>query len=158
MWSIIVHGGAGAIPESLASLHRAGCAEAADVGAECLDSGGSALDAACAAVRVLESNPLFNSGRGSTLDARGLPLMDAAVARASDLAYGAVGQVLGVGSPVDLARAVLEDGRHCLLVGSGAVDFARRTGIRLQDPELDVTETARAAWRRAKEQIGRAHV
>lgn len=156
MWSIIVHGGAGAIPGPLEAEHRAGCAAAAAIGAEILAAGGGALDAACAAVRALEAHPAFNAGVGSTLDARGLPLTDAAVMRASDLGYGAVGQVLGVAAPIDLARAVLEDGRHCFLVGPGAVDFARRQGLALEDPGRHVTEKTAAAWRRRRDEEARS--
>jgi L-asparaginase / beta-aspartyl-peptidase len=150
MWSIIVHGGAGAINRTVEAAHRSGCARAAEAGAAILASGGASIDAACAAARVLEDDPTFNAGKGGALDERGLVSLDAAVMRGSDLAYGAVGAVAGVKNPIDLARAVLEDGRHSLLVGAGALDFARKRGIALADPARLVTRHARNEWRRKK--------
>lgn len=150
MWSIIVHGGAGAIDASLEETHRAGCLAAVEVARPILESGSSALDACCEAVRVLEDDPAFNAGVGSTLDATGAPATDAAVMRGSDLGYGAVACVVGVRHPIDLARAVLEDGRHCLLAGPPAVDFARKKGIALCDPAVMITERTRAVWEKRK--------
>lgn len=154
MWSICVHGGAGKIPDDLETTHRAGCGRAAEAGAAVLEDGGGAIEAVCAAVRILEADPLYNAGRGAALDARGLPALDAALMRGSDLAYGAVGAVLGIEHPVDAARAVLEDGRHCLLVGPSALDFARGRGLSVVSPEAHITDGARAAWRRRRERFG----
>ena len=148
MWSIVVHGGAGAIPGPMEAVHRRGCAAAAEAGAEVLAEGGAALDAVCAAVRVLESDPAFNAGVGAALDERGLPAVDAAVMRGADLAFGAVGAVVGPRFPVEAARAVLEDGRACLLVGSEAGDFLRRAGLEMASPERFVTPATRAAHER----------
>ncbi len=53
----------GAAPTSRASP------TALDAGYAVLERGGSSLDAAIAAVCVLEDNPLFNAGRGAVLDA-----------------------------------------------------------------------------------------
>lgn len=154
MWSIIVHGGAGAIDASLEETHRAGCLAAVEVARPILASGGSAVDACCEAVRVLEDDPAFNAGLGSTLDATGAPATDAAIMRGADLGYGAVACVVGVRHPIDLAKAVMDDGRHCLLVGPPAVDFAREKGIELCDPSVMITERARAIWeKRSKEGV-----
>lgn len=156
MWSIIVHGGAGAILDSVKERHLAGCRRAAEAGASVLGRGGVSLDAVCAAVRVLEDDPTFNAAHGGALDERGFVTVDAAVMRGSDLAYGAVGAVAGVRRAVDLARAVLEDKRHSLLVGRPAVEFARRKGVPLCDPEALVTEHTLAEWRRRSDELRRA--
>ncbi len=152
-WSIIVHGGAGKIPDSLGAEHRQGCEAAVSVGAELLAQGGSALDAVCAAVRVLEDNPLYNSGIGAAMDENGLPALDAALMRASDVAYGALGAVVGVRSAIEGARAVLEDGRHCLLAGPEALGFLRRAGVALCDPQLHLTEKTQSEWARRKAKL-----
>lgn len=146
MWSIIVHGGAGAIRDDAAVRHQEGCRRAVLAGVELLRAGGGSLDAACAAVRVLEDDPTYNSSHGGALDERGLVSVDAAVMRGSDLAYGAIGAVVGVARAIDLARAVLEDGRHSLLVGRDALSFARRAGVPIVDPRSLETEHARAEW------------
>jgi beta-aspartyl-peptidase (threonine type) len=153
MWSIVVHGGAGAIHAAQSAPHQAACRRAIEVGAARLESGGSALDAVCAAVRVLEDDPVLNAGIGGALDARGWVRHDAAVMRGSDLAYGAVASVGGVRNPIDLARAVLEDGRHCLLSGAGAVELARARGVALQDPARAVTDPSLSRWWFAKAEV-----
>jgi beta-aspartyl-peptidase (threonine type) len=61
------------------------------------------------------------------------------------LRLGGVGAVSGVRNPIALARRVLEDGEHVLLVGAGAVDFARGAGLPLVPPDFHVTDAARAA-------------
>jgi beta-aspartyl-peptidase (threonine type) len=148
MWSIIVHGGAGAIHSSVEPKHRAGCKKAAEAGIEVLEKGGASLDAVCAAVRVMEDDPTFNASYGGALDERGMATVDAAVMRGSDIAYGAIGSVAGVRRAVDLARRVMEDGRHCLLVGPGAVEFARKRGVPLVDPASLVTPSSMKDWER----------
>ncbi|MBK6683695.1 MAG: isoaspartyl peptidase/L-asparaginase [Deltaproteobacteria bacterium] len=154
-WSIIVHGGAGHVPKNLELAHRAGCERAVAAGAAVLAAGGVALEAACAAVQVLEADPHFNAGHGGALDEDGLPALDAAVMRGSDLAYGAVAAVVGVSSPVRLARAILEDGRHCLLAGPSALRFARRHGVALIDPERQITEKTKMEWESRQAEVAR---
>lgn len=146
MWSIIVHGGAGAIDPALSELHQAGCRRAAEAGRELLVEGGSAVDAVVAAVRVLEDDPVFNAGMGGATDAHGVVMTDASIMRGSDLGYGAVGSVTGIRHPVELARAVMEDGRHALLVGPGALEFARARGVERCDPRLLEADPSRSRW------------
>jgi L-asparaginase / beta-aspartyl-peptidase len=149
VWSVIVHGGAGVIDPAMEQPHRAGCLAAVEAARPILDRGGDALDACCAAVRALEDNPVFNAGIGAVLDRAGMPVCDALVMRGSDLALGAVACVLGVRHPVDLARAVLDDGRHCLLVGPGAIDFARTAKVELWDPDRMITDRSRTSWEKS---------
>src|SRR5690348_12935292 len=108
MWSIVVHGGAGAIKGN-GDAHVGGCRRAADAGARVLSAGGASTDAVAAAARVLEDDPVFNASIGGVLDERGLVTVDAAIMRGSDLAYGAIGAVAGIARAVELARAVMDD-------------------------------------------------
>lgn len=144
--AIVVHGGAGARPAEgpEADAARAGCERAAAAGHAILAAGGSAVDAVQAAVRTLEDDERFNAGRGSCLTRAGTVEMDAAIMMGAGLRAGAVGAVTGVRNPIDLARRVLDDGEHVLLVGAGALEFARETGVALTAPDHHVTETARA--------------
>jgi beta-aspartyl-peptidase (threonine type) len=59
------------------------------------------------------------------------------------LQAGAVGAVSGVRSAIGLARRVLEDGRHILLVGDGALGFAREQGLPLCAPDALVIDRQR---------------
>ena len=62
-------------------------------GADVLGAGGSAIDAVEAAIRILEDDPCFNAGRGSTLNAEGLVELDAAIMDGSNRRAGAVAGV-----------------------------------------------------------------
>jgi beta-aspartyl-peptidase (threonine type) len=142
--SIIVHGGAGADPQGDRVEWRAGMRAAALAGWRFLVEEGHALDAVAAAVRVLEDNPRFNAGRGSVLTSAGTVEMDASIMEGDALRCGAVGAVSRVANPIVLARHVLDDERHVLLVADGAHRFAREVGLPECDPASLVTEQQRA--------------
>ncbi|MGH9036282.1 MAG: isoaspartyl peptidase/L-asparaginase family protein, partial [Acidimicrobiia bacterium] len=127
---IAVHGGAGdPRPAEQDGARRAALARSLTAGRDLLVAGGSALDAVIAAVEVLEDDGGFNAGRGSVRTAAGTVEMDAGVADGAGRRLGAVAAVRGVRHPVAAARAVLDDGRHILLAGEGAEDFARAAGL-----------------------------
>jgi beta-aspartyl-peptidase (threonine type) len=140
--SIIVHGGAGA-PLARAAEFRPGVRAAVAAGWAVLAGGGRALDAVEAAVRSLENDERFNAGRGSVLTEAGTVEMDASIMEGDRLACGAVAAVSRVANPVSLARRVLDDGRHVLLVGQGAHAFARAAGLPECDPASLITERQR---------------
>jgi len=139
---IIVHGGAGADP-SQAPDFREGVRAAALAGWRVLAGGGSALDAVESAVRALEDDPRFNAGRGSVLTRDGTIEMDASIMEGDRLQCGAVAALAGVANPISAARKVLESRRHVLLVGGGALEFARSVGIPECDPASLVTDRQR---------------
>lgn len=146
--AIIVHGGAGRIPDEHEIEPRLqGCREAARAGWTILRDGGTALDAAEAAVVALENNPLFNAGTGSTLCAAGTVEMDASIMDGATLQAGAVAAVRFIRNPVTLARRVMEQGRHVLLVGEGARAFAGTAGIPECPEEELVVERQHKRWR-----------
>jgi beta-aspartyl-peptidase (threonine type) len=133
MGSIIVHGGAGVFADADVEAAKAGAARAADAGYAVLARGGSALAAVEAAVRVLEDDPVFNAGYGAVLNERGDIETDACVmeSSAADRAgrVGAVAAVPFFRHPVTLARLVMEEGRHAMIVGEGATLFAAERGL-----------------------------
>jgi beta-aspartyl-peptidase (threonine type) len=144
--AIIVHGGAGPIRDASLQPRLEGCKEAALVGWGILQRGGTALDAVEAAVVVLEDNPLFNAGTGSTLNSLGKSEMDAAIMEGASLRAGAVAAVRGIKNPVKLARRVMDDGRHVLLAGEGALLFARQIGVSEVSAETLIAEEQRKRW------------
>ncbi|MGH7324710.1 MAG: isoaspartyl peptidase/L-asparaginase family protein [Candidatus Rokuibacteriota bacterium] len=152
---VIVHGGAGADPVEGREELRQGVGGAARAAWRSLAEGGRALDAVEAAVRVLEDHPQFNAGRGSVLTSTGMVEMDASIMEGDRLRCGAVAAVSRIANPVTLARRVMDDGRHVLLVGDGAVTFARSAGVAECDPESLVTERQR---RRHREELARSGV
>jgi L-asparaginase / beta-aspartyl-peptidase len=136
MYSIAIHGGAGAIPADLfakdqGTRHRASLSKVLDAGFAILERGGTSLDAVTCAVRALEDDPLFNAGHGAALTREGWAELDAAVMDGKDQRAGAVASVRHVKNPVDLARRVMEKSRHVLLVSVGAEEFALEEGIAL---------------------------
>lgn len=135
MHAIAVHGGAGTLPAVLPAAQQTayseGLAAALDAGHAILESGGTSLDAVCAAVQILEDNPLFNAGRGAALTSAGNAELDAAVMVGVQQKAGAVACVRHVKNPVLLARCVMERTRHVLLVGSGAEELAFEEGLDL---------------------------
>jgi beta-aspartyl-peptidase (threonine type) len=140
---IAVHGGAGNRPPDRpvdVDGSRADLAAAVDAGWAVLDGGGSALDAAQAAVVWLEDCPRYNAGRGAVLNARGEPELDAAVMDGATRRAGAVAAVACVRHPVQAARAVLERSEHVLVVGVGAEAIAQEAGAAMVDPAHHVVE------------------
>ena len=86
--AIIVHGGAGTAAPDRVEILQAGCKEAARVGWDILEAGGSALDAVEAAVRSLEDDPNFNAGTGACLTTEGNIELDAGMMDGHKLAVG----------------------------------------------------------------------
>lgn len=152
--AIIVHGGAGPINDDSLAARLEGCKAAALAGWKILQGGGAALDTAEAAVAVLEDNLLFNAGTGSTLNSVGKVEMDAAIMEGNSLRAGAVAAVSGIKNPIKLARRVMEDGRHIMLAGEGALLFARQIGFPECSPEALVTERGRKRWQNAHGTVG----
>lgn len=120
--AIVTHGGAGG-----SRADEDGCVAAANAGLAKLKDG-TALDAAVAAVVMLEDDERFNAGTGSVLCLDGSTLeMDAALMDSRG-ALGAVACVQRVKNPILLALAVSRT-PHWMLAGEGAERFARTLGI-----------------------------
>ena len=118
-FSIAIHGGAGTIlREQMSDELKAGITEALEksvlAGYQVLQSGGDALDAVVASVKVMEDSPHFNAGKGSVLTHDEFVEMDA----------GAIAGVRHIKNPIELARDVMLKSDHVLLIGEGAEKFA----------------------------------
>src|SRR6185503_191791 len=140
MFAIAVHGGAGTLSrrdtsEEQEQAYRAGLSEALDAGYALLERGAPSLDAAIAAVCVLEDNPLFNAGRGAVLNRDGVAELDASVMDGRTLGAGAVTGLQHVRNPIELARLVMDRSPHVMLVGAGAEEFARLQGVEMVSNE-----------------------
>ena len=144
--AIIVHGGAWDITPELRIGHQSGCYAAAEAGWSILDRGGSALDAVESAVRTMEDDAVFDAGRGSVLNRDGEVELDAGIMDGGTLRAGAVAAVKRIANPITLARRVLQDSEHVMLVGIGAERFAQEAGLPLCDPADLVVERERAIW------------
>jgi beta-aspartyl-peptidase (threonine type) len=95
-----------------------------------LRNGGSAIDAVEAGIRLVESNPQDDTvGLGGIPNLLGEVELDASIMDGRTLAAGAVGAVRGYKHPISIARKVMEELPHVLLVGSGAERFAAEMGF-----------------------------
>jgi beta-aspartyl-peptidase (threonine type) len=141
--SLIVHGGAGQIPESERQAHRIGLDAALEAGWRLLARGAPAMDAVEAAVRLLENDPAFNAGIGSVLRLDGSVSLDASIMEGKGRRAGAVAGVSRVPHPVTLARYVLESTPHVFMIGQGAELLASRAGMELCEPARFVTVAER---------------
>ena len=143
--AIAIHGGAGTIspdkmtPEKERAI-RAALSQAVQAGHRILAEGGSSLDAVTAAVRLLEDAPEFNAGKGAVFNAEGVNEMDASIMDGATLNAGAIAAVRTVKNPIDLARRVMTDSKHVMLIGAGAEEFAREEGFEEMPPEYFHTE------------------
>jgi L-asparaginase / beta-aspartyl-peptidase len=144
--SLIVHGGAWDIPDESVEACRTACERALQAGWQILSCGGSALDSVEAAVTVLEDDPVLDAGFGSHLNLDGQVECDAIVMEGATLRAGAVAAVQRVRNPIQLARKVLENSPHIMLVGEGAERFAAEHGVSMCAPDELVAEMERDAW------------
>jgi beta-aspartyl-peptidase (threonine type) len=119
-------------------------------GRDVLAASGSALDAVTGAVVALEDDPLFNAGCGSVFTAAGTHEMDASIMDGSDHRAGAVAGILGPRNPVVAARAVMEQSRHVLLIGAGALAFCREQSLAFAEPGYFYTDER---WRELQHEL-----
>lgn len=136
--SLALHGGAGTISKSAMSpekeiAYRSALQLALTTGYTLLEKGASAMDAVEATVRILEDSPLFNAGKGAVFTNDEKHEMDASIMDGKNLEAGAVAGVSSVKNPIGLARLILEKSGHVLLVGNGALEFAKQENVPLEN-------------------------
>jgi beta-aspartyl-peptidase (threonine type) len=113
-------------------------------GIRILARGGSALDAIEACARIVEADPADDSvGRGGLPNVLGQVELDASILDGTTRRAGSVSALQGFLHPISVARAVLEQLPHVMLVGAGAARFAAEIGA--ERAEL-LTPAARAKW------------
>lgn len=121
-------------------------------GVDVLRQGGSAVDAAVAAVKLVELNLEDHGvGKGGTPNILGQVELDATIMDGRTLAAGSVGAVKNYVHPIEIARKVMELTPHVMLVGAGAELFAERHGF--EQEEL-LTEESKENWRSRVEGVG----
>lgn len=154
--SIAIHGGAGTILRAEMSAekeqqYKEALQEALDAGYTVLENNGTALDAVEVAVKKLENCPLFNAAKGSVFNAIGKHEMDASIMDGKTTLAGAVCGVHNIQNPVSLARQVMEQTEHVLLMGEGAMDFAATIGYPFIDDDYFYDEFRYQQWLKIKD-------
>ncbi|CAA3029224.1 probable isoaspartyl peptidase L-asparaginase 2 [Olea europaea subsp. europaea] len=153
-WAIAVHGGAGVdpnLPQERQEEAKQLLTRCLNLGISSLRSSFSAIDVVELIVRELESDPLFNSGRGSALTENGKVEMEASIMDGSGRRCGAVSGITTVKNPISLARLVMEKSPHSYLAFSGAEEFAKQQGVEMVDNNYFITEDNIGMLKLAKE-------
>jgi N4-(beta-N-acetylglucosaminyl)-L-asparaginase len=118
--------------------------------------GSDVLDAVIAGVNIVELDPLDDSvGYGGQPNADGVVQLDACCMHGPTKRAGGVAALEGVRTPSLVAKAVMENTDHHLLVGKGAQDFARNMGFKIED-DLN-TDNSRRKWLEWKRKIDPEH-
>ncbi|RUR06262.1 isoaspartyl peptidase/L-asparaginase [Legionella sp. km772] len=141
--AIVVHGGCGQEDKFLKNnwhAYEKALSNAALEGYKLLEKGSSALEAVEQAARFMEDNPLFNAGRGSSLNSKGEVEMDASIMDGKNQQAGAVSMVRNVKNPISLARCIMQKTRHAFFSGYGALEVAKDEHIILKPDSYFITE------------------
>ena len=116
------------------------CSRAMDI----LKAGGDTLDAVVSGVNIIEEDPEDTSvGYGGLPNEEGVVELDACVMHGPSRRAGSVGAIRGIKTPSKIAKLVMEQTDHIMLVAGGATKFAKEMGF----PEEDLlTKKSRLAW------------
>ena len=117
---------------------------ALDKGMAILKSGGDTLDAVIAAVTVVEDDPNDTSvGYGGLPNEEGVVELDASCMHGPTMRAGSVASVRNIKNVARLAKTVMENTNHVMLVGDGA----RRYGVDEGFEEMNLlTDNSRKIW------------
>jgi N4-(beta-N-acetylglucosaminyl)-L-asparaginase len=116
---------------------------------ELLKAGGDPVDAVVAGVNLVEDDPEDHSvGYGGLPNEDGVVELDACVMHGPTHKAGAVAALQNIRNPSSVARVVMQRTDHVLLVGAGALRFAKAHGFKEEDL---LTDEARRMWLEWKE-------
>lgn len=116
-----------------------------------LEAGGSAMDAVERGANVIEVDPEDTSvGYGGLPNADGVVQLDASCMDGKTYNAGSVAGIENIKTPSSVARLVMERTDHVMLVGRGALEFAKSFGFEEEDL---LTEKARQIWIRWRERL-----
>ena len=124
---------------------------ALEAGWEILKAGGNAVDAVEKAANTIEVDPEDTSvGYGGLPNEKGVVQLDSSFMDGKTYSAGAVACLENIKTPSSVAKLVMQHTDHVLLVGAGALEFARAWGF---EEENLLTEKARKIWLRWKEEL-----
>ena len=155
-FGIVIHGGAGVLSNlsTEKQLEIENKVKNTLISAyKILENGGSSMDAVEFAVSEFEDSSLFNAGKGSVYNSDEVQEMDASIMNGKDRSAGAVASVKTIKNPIKLARKVLEETNHILLVGEGAEIFAKNIGETIVDESYFYSEKNLRRLYKAKKKL-----
>jgi len=134
----------GAHPDHPIAVASANGLKAVERAVQRMTEGSDPLDAAIEGVGLVEDDPEdISVGYGGLPNEDGVVELDAAVMHGPTCNGGAVASLRNIRHPAQVAKKVMEQTDHVLLVGQGALDFARAQGFA---EENLLTEKARKIW------------
>src|SRR5262249_25048203 len=126
---------------------------AADKAMELMRSGGDPLDAIVAGINIVEDDPKDNSvGYGGIPTADGAVPLDSSCLHGPWHTSGSVAALENIKNPSKVALEVLRRTDHVMLVGKGALEFAKKMGFK---EENLLTEESRQAWVKWKSNLNK---
>jgi N4-(beta-N-acetylglucosaminyl)-L-asparaginase len=119
---------------------------------ELVKQGYDPADAVVQGVRIVEDDPSDTSvGLGGLPNEDGVVELDASVMHGPTHKAGAVAGLHNIKNPAMVALLVLRRTDHCLIIGDGALRFAKQMGF--QEENL-LTEESRLEWQKWRENLG----
>src|ERR1022692_3183420 len=116
---------------------------------EAIQAGGDTLDAVVAGVNIVELDPRDTSvGYGGLPNEDGVVELDCSCMHGPTRRGGAVGALRGIKTPSKIAQLVLLETDHMMLVGEGALRFAKAYGFQEEDLMTDRSRLAFRMWKR----------
>lgn len=143
-YALIIHGGAGAQPGTDYSIQKDHMETLILKGQSLLEGGANALDVVEAMVCDLERSGHYVAGKGSAPNMNGAIELDASIMDGTTRRAGSVAAIPAIEHPVSAARKVMDDGKHVMMAGVSALNFAVREGLKaIDNPEAYYTEHER---------------
>ncbi|KAF3936253.1 L-asparaginase [Dactylella cylindrospora] len=158
---IFVHAGAGYHSTENEQKHLRACRNACQAAMATLRAGGTSVDAVEVAIRILEDDPVTNSGFGSNLNFDGVVEADASIMDSFGRT-GAIGAAPKIQNPIALARFILEKSSQPMslrrvppnfVVGEGAVDYALEHDYPVTPHEALIAHPARLRFAKWQKEI-----
>ncbi|MFX0097634.1 MAG: isoaspartyl peptidase/L-asparaginase family protein [Candidatus Hodarchaeota archaeon] len=149
-YSVVVHGGAGTVTPERFKEAKKGIMSALQTASSLLAEGRSAIAAVEESVKIMEDNPNFNAGKGSTLTIDGQVQMGACIMDGKTLDVGAVALVSNVRYPISLARLVMRATDHILITSDFAEHLAKKFNMEISDP---LTNKSTERWKQLRKRF-----
>lgn len=155
-WALVIHGGFSTGSEQTDAGRLGRLRELADAGAQRLADGQAALQVVAELIAEMEEDPSFNAGVGSTFNRRGVHEMSAALMDGRTRAFGAVGGLRNLRSPIAAARGALENHQGGHLLGDPADALGRSLSLPRAPQDSFTTRERFSAWRSFRQESRRA--
>src|SRR5437868_7270198 len=117
---------------------------------ELLKTGADTLDAVIAGVNINELDPEDTSvGYGGLPNEEGIVELDASVMHGPTRRAGSVASIRNIKTPSNVAKLVMEQTDHVMLVGDGALKFAKTIGFHEENLLIEKSRLAWLVWKQS---------